>query len=284
MAKKIKREKIVTDEEKKAEEQKQAEEAQRAAEGIQDEFQARGFELVEWMHEKQGVVLGIIGAIVAAGLAFGVYTAMQGSRNTTASASLAEALRSWEAPVGAEDADGPTPPDAPKFKDAAERAAAAKVLFEKTASEHGSSGAGILGHLYAGHAALRLGDADGAAKAYQGFLDAASSDDPLRFAGYAGLATALESKGDRKGAISALESLVNLADKTDEDAALVALGRLYTAEGNPDAARKSLERVGKDFPESSLKSRADELLASLGTPAAPASPSGDAPKPETATP
>jgi TolA-binding protein len=275
MAKKIKREKVVTEEEKKAEEQKEAEEAQRAAAGIQDEFQARGFELVEWMQEKQGLVLAAIGAVLVAGLGFGIYTAMQGSRNTTASASLATAIKSWEAPVG--DATADADPSGLKFKDATERATEAKKLFEKTAADHGSTGAGALAHLYAGHAALRLSDYDGAAKAYQAFLDGGSKDDALRFAGYAGLAHAQEAKGDTSGAIASLEALVNLPDTTEEDAALLALGRLHKAAGNADAAKKSLERIGKDFPESSLKSKADELLSSMGVVAA--APAG-VPKPE----
>jgi tetratricopeptide (TPR) repeat protein len=86
------------------------------------------------------------------------------------------------------------------------------------------------------------------------------------------MASALEAKGDRKGAIDKLEELVGLPDKIDEDAALLDLGRLYQAEGNVEKARSSLERIGKDFPESSLKSQAEEMLATLGP--APASDRG----------
>ncbi len=275
MTKKIKREKIQTEAEKKAEEATAAEAATRAASGIQDEFQARGFELVEWVHDKQGIVLGLLGAIVAGGLAIGVYTTMKHSRNADSSAALAEAFKVWEAPVVA---DGETAPDkGPSFKDAGARTTAAKAAFDKVAQSHDGTGAGAVAQLYLGHAALRSVDAPAAIKAYQAFLDATAADDALRFAGYSGLAAAKEAAGDIKGAIVALEALVNLGDKTDEDSALLELGRLYKADGNPAQARRSLERIAKDFPESSLKSRADGQLATLpaaATAPTPAAPSG----------
>jgi TolA-binding protein len=261
MAKKIKREKVLTEAEQKAEDQKKEEEAQRTAAGIQDDFQARGFELVEWMHERQSLVLGIIAVIVGGGLAFGVYNWAMAGRNAEASKAFVAALETWEAPVG-EAASEPTA-TGPKFKDAKERDMAAKAQFEAAAQGH-SGGVSAIAKLYAGHAAARVQDWDAAAKAYQGFLDAVPAGDTLRFAGFAGLADALEAKGDVKGAIAALEQHVNLADQIDEDAALLTLGRLYQKEGNTEAAKKSLQRVSKDFPESTLKSKAEELLLAIG--------------------
>ena len=267
MAKKIKREKVLTEEETKVADEKATEEATRAAAGIQDEFQARGFELVEWMQEKQGLVLGVIGVIVLAGLGFGVYTVVNTSRNQDASVDLAKALEAYEAPITEE-----APKDGPSFKDSAERARASRDLFQKTASAHKGTGPATIAHLYIGHASMKLGEYDVAVGAYQSFLDGTSKNDPLRFAGLSGVASALDAKGDRKGAIAKLEELVGLPDKIDEDAALLELGRLHQAEGNLDAARAALERIGKDFPESSLKSRAEENLATLGAAPAPSAP------------
>lgn len=270
MAKKIKREKVLTEEEQKAEEAKATEEAAKAAAGIQDEFQARGFELVEWMQEKQGLVLGVIGLIVAAGIGFGVYTYTQHNANEAASTALAAALDVYEAPL-VDDTGTSDPSDkTPKYKTADERAKAARELFKTAADKHKGTGAAAVAQLYIGHASLKLGDYDAAIAGYQAFLDRAPKSDPLRFAGYAGLAAALDAKGDRKAAIAKLEDLIALPEKIDEDAALLELGRLHIAEGNTDAARKALERIAKDFPESSLKSRADELIATLPSSGAPA--------------
>jgi tetratricopeptide (TPR) repeat protein len=270
MAKKIKREKVLTDDEKKAADERATKEAAQAAAGIQDEFQARGFELVEWVQHKQGVVLSIIGLIVASGLAFGVYTYVATGRNQDASVDLAKALEAYEAPIDAEassaasGADAAAPGDGPTFKNTTERAIAARELFERTATTHKGTGPATVAQLYVGHASMKLLEHDAAAAGYQAFLDGTSKDDPLRFAGLAGLASALDAKGDRKGAIAKLEELVGLPEKIDEDGALLELARLHRAEGNVAAARAALERIGKDFPESSLKGRAEEALQTLG--------------------
>lgn len=286
MAKKIKREKVLTEEEQKAEETKAAEEAAKAAAGIQDEFQARGFELVEWMQQKQGLVLGFIGLIVAAGIGFGVYTYAQNNANEAASTALSKALDVYEAPLvddaGTSDVSGAD--KTPRYKTAEERTKAARDLFEKTVAAHKGTGAAAVAQLYVGHASLKLGEHDKAVAGYQGFLEQTPKSDPLRFAGYSGLAAALDAKGDRKGAIAKLEDMIALPEKIDEDAALLELARLQIAEGNTDAARKSLERIAKDFPDSTLKSRADEMIATLpasGAPAAPAPTPTPGPTPAT---
>lgn len=271
MAKKIKVKHEPTAEEKAAEEKKKADEAAKAAAGIQDEFQAKGFELVEWMQERQSLILGLIGLVVAGGLGYGVYTVMERSRNTDASAALAGALDV----VNAEITEAAPSGDEPTFKTVEERAKVAKERLQAVKSEHGGTGAAAIADLYLGHVALSQVDHDGAAQAYQAFLAETSASDPLRFAGLAGLAAALDGKGDRKGAIARLDELVNLADTIDEDAALLELGRLHQLEGNTEAARAALTRIGKDFPESSLKSRAEQRLATLGpAPAGTTAPDG----------
>lgn len=244
-----------------AEEQKKLEEETAAAAAAQDEFQARGFELVDWVHENQATVMGFLAAVVLAGLGYGVYTVVDKSSNTAATAAFSQALEIWETPVGTDS----TPDDDKKpYATAEEKYKAARTAFEGVTTQHAGRGGATLSHLYVGHAALKLGDAAAAATAYQAFLDGTDAADPLRFAGYDGLATAKEATGDIKGAIAALEALVALADKADEDAALLGLGRLYQKDGDPEKARKRLETLIADHADSSLRARADELLASLG--------------------
>jgi tetratricopeptide (TPR) repeat protein len=272
MAKKIKpprdkeAEKRAEEAEKVAEEAKKAAAAEKLAAAAQDEFQARGFELVEWMQEHRPVVLGFIAVVVLAGLGFGIYTVSEKNKNTVASVAFAQAQKLWEAPIG----EDPDPDDdVPAYPDVVERSKAARAAFEKVAAEHKGTGAGAFASLSAGHAALKLSDLDGAIANYRAFLAATRANDPLRFAGYAGLAAALDGKGDTKGAIAALEDQVALGQTqkvhTDEDAALLTLGSLYAKEGDTEKARARLEKLIAEFPESPLKSRADEQLATLGT-------------------
>jgi tetratricopeptide (TPR) repeat protein len=246
-------------EEKAAEEQAKAE-ADAAA--IQDDFQARGFELVEWVQDNRAGVIGFLATVVIAGLGYGIYTVVEKGNNTAATAAWVSALDLWESPVGTD----PNPDDDKKaYATADEKYKAARSAFEGVTKAHAGRGGATLSYLYIGHAAQKSGDAAGAITAYQAFLDGTKGDDPLRFAGYNGLAVAKEAAADVKGAIAALEALVALPAKTDKDAALLSLGRLYQKDGDLDKARKRLESLIADYPESSLKTRADELLASLGT-------------------
>ncbi len=271
MAKKIKPPRDKEAEKAQAEEAKAKEAETQAAEeaakaeadaaAVQDDFQARGFELVEWVQDNRAGVIGFLVTVVIAGLGYGVYTVVDKGNNTAATAAWVGALDLWESPVGTD----PNPDDNKKaYATADEKYKAARTAFEGVTKAHAGRGGATLSYLYIGHAALKSGDAAGAASAYQSFLDGCKADDPLRFAGYDGLAVAKEAAGDIKGAIAALEALVALADKVDEDAALLSLGRLYQKDGDLDKARKRLETLQADFPESSLKVRADEFLASLG--------------------
>lgn len=257
MAKKIKPKK--TREERDAERQAAEAERERQEAGIQDEFQAKGFELVEWMQEKRHVVLGLIAAIVVAGGALSAYALMQAGANEAASKVYAEALKAYEGGIGdplpGENSDGP------RFKDAKERAQKARELFEKVVSEHRSTDVSTLASLYVGHTSLQLGEADKAVEAYQRFLDRTDKKDPLRFAGLDGLASALEAKGDVDGAIQRLQEIVDLPGTVAEDAALFRIGRLYLDKGDKAKAKEVLERLTKDHPDSTLKVSADELLA-----------------------
>jgi tetratricopeptide (TPR) repeat protein len=255
------------DEAKKAEEEA-------AAAAAQDEFQARGVELADHVHDHPGKVLAILGSLVAAGLALGIYTAVGRSDNAAASAAYRAALEVSQAPLassGTESGDEASPAqegkdagDKPKFTDANARTKAAHEQFVAVATKYRGTGAGALSWLSAGHAALKLGNLDEAVKAYDAFLFSAKDNDPLRFAGWGGLAAAREGKGDEKGAIEAFEKLVLLPDAVGEDDALLQLGRLYAKTGESDKARDSLERLKANFPDSPSRSRADEILAGLG--------------------
>src|SRR4051812_8939593 len=70
-----------------------------AAAGVQDEFQAKGFEFVEWIHDHQPVVLGAIGAIVLGGVVLGITSVVGGSRNESASAAYGKAVEAYDSPL-----------------------------------------------------------------------------------------------------------------------------------------------------------------------------------------
>lgn len=267
MAKKIRQKKLLTKEEREAERERKAEEQAREQAGIDDDFQARGFELAEWAQSNSGIVMGIIGVIVLAGLATFVVQYMEEQDGYEASLVFDEAHDAYNASLGdapSFDGAGGAETDGPSYKDAKERATEARALFEKVVTTGESSGAGHLAQLYIGNTSIQLEDWDKAASAYEAFLDGASAADPMRFLAYDGLAIALEGKGDQAGAIAQLEKLVGLPTTVAEDIALLRLARLYEKTGDKDKARDRAQRLVNDFKESPMKGEAERLLAELG--------------------
>ena len=262
MAKKIKHRPQTREEREQAKRAKADEKARQAA-GIQDEFQAKGFELADWAQSHQGLVLGALGAVVLAGLIIAGVQWSTATRSADASAMLSEALTTYRAPLG----DAPAivtgqSDDGPSFKDKKDRAEKARSQFQAVVDAHGGTGAGDIARLYVGHTSLTLEDWDGAIAAYQSFLDHTAGDDPLRFAALDGMVTALRAKGDDAAAIARLEELIALPGKVSEDVALVSVAKLYLAAGNRDKAKAAAERVVNDFADSPLKAAAEEVLAS----------------------
>lgn len=267
MAKKIKH-RTKSREEREKEREEAAEERARQAAGIQDDFQARGFELVEWIHENQKYVLGFIGLVVLIGAGLGVYSLSTRSTNLSASKELSAAVEVVEAEVGPE-LPGLTQEGALRFETAKEKSDKALEKLSAVWTSHPGTGAATLARLYAGNAALDAGDDDAAIQHYGEFLSATPKTDPLYFAGLNGRAAAYESKGQNDSALADYQALADLGDAPSRDAALVSLARLHLKAGNKDKAKAALDRFNRDFPDSALKPAADDLLAQAGG-AAPA--------------
>jgi tetratricopeptide (TPR) repeat protein len=267
--KKIKQERNLTEAEKQAE----AAEKERSQQGIQDEFQAKGFELVEWTQENRTVVMGLIAVILVAGVAYAGVQLSSRSANEAASNAYVAALEVHRASLGDAPANilggalgGVEKKSALSFSDAKERAQKAREAFQKVVDEHSGTDVAAMAELYLAQNALTLEDYDGAVAAYERYLAATEKSDPLRFLGLDGYATALDAKGRRADAIKTLDELIALPAKVNEDVALLRIARLYRAEGKTDDARRAAERLATEFPDSPLKPQADELLSALAAP------------------
>lgn len=255
MAKKIK---VPKSREQKEEERKLAEaEREREQTGIQDEFQAKGFELVEWMQENSQIVLGLIGAVILSGAIFGGYALLASGTDLAASEAYVKALRVYEG-GDAEDSAG-----AEKFADDKARSEEARKLFEVVVKEHSGSEVANFAQLYVAKSSMQLGDYDRAVQAYRAYLDTLSKNDAMRFAGLDGMAAALEAKGESEKAATALEEWLTLRDPVAVDVALFRLAQIYSGQGDKDKAKARLERLTKDYPKSALKSDAEDMMSRL---------------------
>lgn len=262
MAKKIKH-RTKSREEIEAEKKAAAEERARQAAGIQDEFQAKGFELVDWAQHNRGIILGAIGLVLVVGVALGIATLVRSSQDGAASTLYAEAMDAWQGEVGPE-LPGLGDPTKPRFETAKEKAEKARELFVKVTAEHPSTGAAALAHLYAGHASMDLADFDAAIEHYSAYIDVASKGDELVFSALSGRAAAYESKKELDKAIADHKKILELPIAPVKDAALFALARLTLEKGEKAQAKEYLDRLGEQFPESPMLSGAEPLRARLG--------------------
>lgn len=262
MAKKIKHH-TKSREEREAEKQAAAEQREREQAGIQDEFQAKGFELVEWVQNNRGIILGAIGVVVVVGLALGIATLVRSSQDEAASALYAEAMQTWQGEVGPE-LPGLSDPSKPRFETAKEKAEKARELFLKVTTEHAGTGAAAIATIYAGHASMDLGDFDAAIRHYSAYIDAHAKKDPLLFAALAGRAAAYESKGETDKAIADQKALLELPVSPAKDSALLALARLTLEKGDKAQAKEYLDQLEQRYPESAVLPNVEPLRARLG--------------------
>ena len=195
------------------------------------------------------------------GLALGIMSYMSNVRDEKASGLFAVALESYEGAIG-EPIEG-AKDTGPRFATEKERAQKARELFMKVESTEASSGVAILAQLYIGRTSMDLGEYDKALAAYRAFKSKTPTSDPLYFAGPDGEIAALDAKGEKAAALQALEARVAANYKVAQDAALLSLARMYKANGDKAKAKEQLTKMMADFPESLLKTEADQLLATL---------------------
>ena len=269
MPKKIKNRPTLTKEERDSERKAKEEERARQAAGIQDDFQAKGFEFVDWIQGHRHKVMAGLGLVVLAGLVTSGFQWSSSSRDEAASRSFVEAHEAFSATLGGAPAAVTGAPETASkysFADEKERATKARELFQSTIDEHGSSSVASVAALYVGHASLTLKEYDKAIAAYQTFLDSASQSDPFRFLALDGQSAALEEKGEKDAAIEKLQLMLNIPGKVNKDVALIRIAYLFQDTGNIEKAKEAAQRVVNEFGESPLKSTAEEILSKLETP------------------
>lgn len=206
-----------------------------------DEFQVVAGRAMSWMVAHKGVSLGVAGAILGLALLIWGVSFWRNSREAKAGVELAEALELQSRPIAGE---GQAPPGQPVFASAQERDNALITALEKVRADHGGTTAAQTALAELGFYKLKSGDAAGAQKDLQDYLDHAG-DHPLRPFAQESLGYALEAQKKLDEARAAFEKLrtMGLPARADYQAA-----RLALVEGKPDA-KQQLERVAKEYPK-----------------------------------
>jgi predicted negative regulator of RcsB-dependent stress response len=202
-----------------------------------------------------GVVL-LIAAVVG-------WRAWDTRREAAASDQRGRAIAIYDAPVVPTGAT-PEDPDAPSFADEKIRQARAKELFEKIAADYSRTGGAAVARVYLGRIRLQDGDAAGARKVWQEFLD----DHPDHMLASAVRRTLLDldrKEGKGEQVVQRLRADLEKEEKPlPEDVILFELGTTLEQLGRRQEAHDAYQRVVEEYPDSAWVSKASTKVRELG--------------------
>lgn len=225
------------------------EEQQKAA-GIQDEYQARGFELVSWVRHHKGLATLLVFAVFGLGGLLSAYFYYQNRTNEMASAAYMAALKDIDTlEKGAAD-------EATKLKNIQDQLSA-------ISQDYARSGVANLADLYAGHLALKAGDTQKALEFYKKAKDGFKQSDPFYGVALIGMGYAQDKNGDQKAALASFESLLEIKEVTGADLGLFEAARLAKEMGDLEKAKKYVSRLLEEYPASAYEKNAKKLKAEI---------------------
>jgi TolA-binding protein len=225
-----------------------------------DEFVTLVDRTVHWLTGNwRQAVIGLGGAAAVAVLWWGIGALLHG-RSTAAADALAQALATYNAPVGSK-----APADAKlKFATDAERLAAAEREFQEVASHYWLSTYRREARLYLARIAADRGDTTGAIRMLTALASRKSSDPVVRLA-MLDLIHLRLAKGEGQGMVSELEAMVAGKDpRLPPDVALYQLAQVWEREGKFDEANKLYRKLVEDYPDSPYRADAQQRLAAAG--------------------
>jgi hypothetical protein len=223
---------------------------QERAQGIQDEYQAKGFELITWIQDHKPTVVALVLLLALAGGAVGAYYYYQRRMSEQASSAYIEIVRKLEnLPKAA-------PENMEKYKEGQ------KELSELVQKYKGAS-VTVLADLWAGHLALQSNDALAAVAFYQGALKRVSQKDDLYPLALIGLGYAEESNNQKSEALARFASVAELKHNAGKDLALWEAARLSKDLNETEKARTYVTRLLEEFPNSIYEKNAKRLKGSL---------------------
>jgi tetratricopeptide (TPR) repeat protein len=207
-----------------------------------DEFQVVAGRAMNWAVAHKSLTLGAAAAILGLTLIVWGVSAWRNSREAKAGAELAEALELQSRPIAG---DGQAQPGQETFPSREARDKALITALEKVRADHGGTTAAQTALAQIGFHKLQSGDAAGAQKDLQEFLDRSPQDHPLRPFAQESLGYAFEAQKKLDEATAAFDKLreFGLPARADYQVA-----RLALIQGKPDA-RQRLERIATDHPK-----------------------------------
>lgn len=229
----IRKKHVETAEEKESRLKKEAE----MSAGIQDQYQARGFELVSWVQDHKVLVSVMIAVLLLGGIGYSGFGYYQQRANEAATTKFLAVMK---------DIDGVTKEDADKTA----KWQKAQADLKDVAGNFSRSKVANLANLYAGHLALEANDPKAALESYKSAVGEISKADPLYPVALIGLGYAQERNGDAQAALASFEGVINAKDGMGKDLALFEAARLASELKDNDKAKTYREQLIKDYPNS----------------------------------
>ena len=207
-----------------------------------------------------------IGGIVLVVAAYAGWRTWSERREANASDQLGHAIAAYEGSVVATDAN-PNDLDAPTFPDEKSRQARAQELFEKITKDYPRTGGAAVAEVYLGRIRFQQGDAAGARKVWQDFLDA-HPDHMLASAVRRTLLDLDRKEGKGEQVVQRLRADLEKEEKPlPEDVILFELGTTLEQLGRKQEAHDAFQRVVDEYPDSAWVSKATQKVRELGQPA-----------------
>lgn len=201
-----------------------------------DEFISTANRLIGWARENIRMLCVVGGAILVGAALFSVFSYYRQVRADAAETRLGAALTKYQTSM--------------EGKDPAVALDAVREDFEAMFASYGSTPAGRLGGVIYGNICAAAKSYDDAIAQYNKALAYFGKESSLGDVILNGLAASYQQKGDYNQAISYYKQMAEGTGTVLKDAALFNLGRLYGQLGQTEESRKTYERLGAEFPES----------------------------------
>ncbi len=249
-----------------------------------DAFQKAGFEVREWLQERQTlVVLGVV-AILLSGASVAIVNYVSSRAEVRASKELGAALKMVERPVAVKDTKGPNPdvPDAePTFDSQQDKDEAIVTELSGLRQRHPRSRAATTAALPLGQAQLRLGKPDQALAAFEQYLKSTTPGEPLRAEALEGQGYAHEAQNQLDQALASFDQLAR-DNQTDflTGMGLYHRARILVLQNKKEKAAQVLSQIPVAYPNSAAARLASDRMAELTSQGIPIPKSSPSAKPD----
>jgi tetratricopeptide (TPR) repeat protein len=205
----------------------------------------------------QRVIFGVVGLLVVIGIGIAIW-GWNGRQEKAAQVILADAIETFEAPVGADAVADPNR-KGPAFATDAERMTAAEAKLNEVASKHSGSDAAQVASLYLAQIEISKGQTDAAIKRYEEFVKKNAGS---LLAGGAQMSIyQLRMATDAKAVIPELEK-ASQDEKSPlpKESVLTLLAEAYEKSGDKAKAMDIYRRIATEFPQTSYASEAQQKI------------------------